>query len=142
MEVMPGYKQTEVGVIPGEWEVMPLSLLAALPVQNGVFNEPSRKGRGCKLINVIDLYSDSPINTSDLERFDATKDEIARFGVADGDLFFTRSSLTPDGIAHCNIYRQAYPEYIVFDCHLIRVRANTTKADPFFLATYCTSQWA
>ena len=25
MEVKPGYKQTEVGVIPEEWEVMPLA---------------------------------------------------------------------------------------------------------------------
>ena len=28
MEVKPGYKQTEVGVIPEEWEVKPLASIA------------------------------------------------------------------------------------------------------------------
>ena len=137
--IRSGYKQTEVGDIPEDWEVIGLSSLTAFPTQNGVFNEPGRKGRGCKLINVIDLYSAVPIDTSSLERFDATKAEIARFGVAHGDLFFTRSSLTPDGIAHCNIYSQLQNEDIVFDCHIIRVRANTSKIDPFFLVRYCST---
>lgn len=135
-----GYKQTEVGVIPEDWDVRRLSSLAVLPAQNGLFTEPARKGRGCKLINVIDLYSTVPVDTANIERFDATKDEIANFGVAHGDLFFTRSSLTTDGIAHCNIYGGTEKEDIVFDCHIIRVRANTTKADPFFIARYCTSR--
>ena len=30
MEVKPGYKQTEVGVIPEDWEVEPLSSIASL----------------------------------------------------------------------------------------------------------------
>lgn len=138
MEVIPGYKQTEVGIIPEEWDVNRISSLLTLPIQNGVFNEPSRKGRGCKLINVIDLYRSFPMDTADLERFDANKEEIGRFQVKHGDIFFTRSSLTPDGIGHCNIYREVDGEVVVFDCHIIRVRPNNTIIDPFFLARFCT----
>lgn len=137
-----GYKQTEVGVIPDDWEYQPLSTLTSLPIQNGVFNDPAKKGRGCKLINVGDLYSNIPIDIKSLELFDANKDELTRFCVTHGDVFFTRSSLTPDGIAHCNVYKKEENEDIVFDCHIIRVRANTNKIDPFFLFRYCTASLA
>tara|TARA_R110002049_G_scaffold70521_6_gene182112 strand:+ start:1755 stop:3059 length:1305 start_codon:yes stop_codon:yes gene_type:complete len=134
------YKQSQAGVIPDEWEVVELSSLTVMPIQNGLFNEPSRKGHGHKLINVVDLYSSVPICISNLERFGATKNEVSKFGVTYGDLFFTRSSLTPDGIAHCNIYGENHGEDIVFDCHIIRVRANDKKIDPFYLVRYCTSE--
>jgi type I restriction enzyme S subunit len=140
MVVSLDYKQSEIGVIPEGWDVSLLSCLTAIPIQNGVFNEPARKGRGCKIINVVDLYSAVPIDLSNVERFNATKDEIVKFGVAHGDLFFTRSSLTTDGIAYCNIYRQATDDKIVFDCHIIRVRVNSLKLDPFFIVRYCTSR--
>jgi type I restriction enzyme S subunit len=135
-----GYKNTSVGFIPENWDVATLDSISAAPIQNGVFNEPTRKGRGCKLINVIDLYSTFPIETGALELFDATRDEISRFAVSHGDIFFTRSSLTPVGIAHCNVYSWRLDEVIVFDCHIIRVRPDQGKVDPFFLGRYCTSQ--
>src|SRR5712692_10427023 len=140
--VPPGYKQTAVGVIPEDWEIQRLSALIVLPIQNGVFNAPTKKGRGCKLINVGDLYSAIPIDSRSLELFDASKDELSRFGVTYGDIFFTRSSLTPDGIAHCNVYSKKEKEDVVFDCHLIRIRANTNKVDPFFLFRYCSTSLA
>jgi type I restriction enzyme S subunit len=142
MEVKPGYKQTELGVIPEDWEVALVSSLLAMPIQNGLFNEPSRKGRGCKLVNVIDLYGSFPIDTMGLERFDADPTELLRFGVKHGDIFFTRSSLTPDGIAQCSIYGGDGSETAVFDSHVIRVRANGNRVEPFFLARYCSSRAA
>jgi type I restriction enzyme S subunit len=134
------YKPTAVGLIPEDWDVAQLSSVARVPVQNGIFNEPARKGRGCKLINVGDLYSAPPIHTENLEKFDATRGEVSKFGVVHGDLFFTRSSITPDGIAHCNIYAETNQEDIVFDCHIIRVQANTKRVDPFFIAKFCITR--
>ena len=40
MEVKPGYKQTEVGVIPEEWEVKPLKRIS--PRQSGHSAAPCR----------------------------------------------------------------------------------------------------
>ena len=73
-----GYKQTEIGMIPNDWECGKLYTLTNLPVQNGIFNDPVKKGRGCKLINVSDLYSTIPINCANLELLDVSKDELAR----------------------------------------------------------------
>ena len=57
MEVKPGYKQTEVGVIPEEWEVKPLRRTCAAFIDNGVArlaNERSVSGDGVPFINVSD----------------------------------------------------------------------------------------
>jgi type I restriction enzyme S subunit len=120
----------------GKWREDRLSSIAAIPPQNGVFNEVIRKGYGSKLINVKDLYVEGPVTSDQLESFGATKGEINRFGVEDGDLFFTRSSLTPDGIAHCNLFKKTSAEEVVFDCHIIRVRIDSQKADAFFIEKF------
>jgi type I restriction enzyme S subunit len=144
IEMKPQQKkeQADLRALPPFWETTNIASLLAMPIQNGVFNEPSRKGRGCRLINVIDLYGRFPLDSSSLERFDASRDELARFRVKSGDLFFTRSSLTPDGIAQCNIYQGDDVDDVVFDCHVIRVRPDPKKVDPSFLARYCSSSVA
>jgi type I restriction enzyme S subunit len=141
-EVNSGYKQTEVGMIPKDWEIANLSCLSKEPMQNGVFYKPSLKGVGVKLINVGDLYVRTPIDLVELELFNASAIERERFKVADGDLFFTRSSVVPSGIAHCNIYRADGSECVVFDSHVIRMRPDTQKVVPAFLFRFCVASIA
>jgi type I restriction enzyme S subunit len=137
-----GYKQTEVGVIPEDWEVTNLCSVCSEPMQNGVFYKPSHKGVGVRLINVGDLYKGTPIDTDSLELFDANESERERFRVEDGDLFFTRSSVVPSGIAHCNIYKSNRNECVVFDSHIIRVRPDNSKVVPSYLFRFCVSSVA
>ena len=59
--VRPGYKQTELGVIPEDWDVVSLNSLSIGGMQNGVFYEVDRKGSGVSFLNVGDLYGDTPI---------------------------------------------------------------------------------
>jgi len=46
MEVKTGYKQTEVGVIPEEWEVGPLSSLISYGPRNGYSGRSGKDARG------------------------------------------------------------------------------------------------
>lgn len=139
----PRYKQTELGEIPEDWEVRTIESISLVPIQNGLFYEPSRKGRGVSLINVGDLYKSAPIDINALELFDADKLEISTFRVTDGDLFFTRSSIVPSGIAYCNIYDTAdFERDVVFDSHLIRVRVNTEVAEAKYIYLACMSNIA
>ena len=141
--VPPGYKQTEVGVVPEVWGVSDIQTISSVPMQNGLFYEPARKGKGKGIINVGDLYKATPIDLDLLELFDATDTEIKTFKVEDGDLFFTRSSIVPSGIAHCNIYYSGSDQRkIVFDSHLIRVRVNTEDNDPRYIYLACLSRLA
>lgn len=136
------YRQTEVGLIPTNWDVVTLASVAKTPMQNGLFFNPSHKGFGVRLINVGDLFSNSPIDVNSLELFNATAKECERFKVEDGDLFFTRSSIVPSGIAHCNIYRSGNTDSVVFDSHVIRFRPNPSVVSPAYLFRACLASVA
>ncbi len=134
-----GYKQTEIGVIPEDWEIKRLIDLSN-GVQNGVFYEVSRKGNGVFFLNVGNLYETAPVTTRTLEKFNATKNEIKRFKVKHGDLFFTRSSIVPSGIAYCNWYRGEDDEITVFDSHVVRFKTDSEQVVPMYLYLQCISQ--
>jgi type I restriction enzyme, S subunit len=137
-----GYKQTELGAVPEDWNFVDLNSVSIEAMQNGVFYTPSRKGRGVKIINVGDLYNQTPIDSETLELFDANSSEKERFKVESGDLFFTRSSVVPSGIAHCNIYSSRLHKDVVFDSHVIRVRPNKEKVNSSYLFRFCISRVA
>jgi type I restriction enzyme S subunit len=140
-DVPQGYKKTEVGVIPVDWDLSDIRSISAVPMQNGLFYEPKRKGAGVPLINVSDMYKSAPIDVDILELFDATPNEAKSFRVTHGDLFFTRSSVVPSGIAFCNILESSRND-VVFDSHLIRVRPNRAVVDPTYLYLNCISKHA
>jgi type I restriction enzyme S subunit len=138
-----GTQQTEIGEIPEDWTVETITSISAVPMQNGLFYEPSRKGQGISLINVGDMYKSAPIDVEQLELFNANVSEIKTFRVSSGDLFFTRSSIVPSGIAFCNIYESENIERdVVFDSHLIRVRVNAKMAAAKYVYLACLSNLA
>lgn len=138
--VKPGYKQTEVGVLPEDWAIKKLINLSDGGMQNGTFYEGSRKGTGVYFLNVGNLYQAAPIIPQTLGKFDASKDEIDRFHVKNGDLFFTRSSIVPSGIAYCNWYKDSGDNTTVFDSHVVRFKTDTDQVNPMYLYLQCVSQ--
>ena len=138
--VKSGYKQTEVGVLPEDWAIKKLINLSDGGMQNGTFYEGSRKGTGVYFLNVGNLYQAAPIIPQTLGKFDASKDEIDRFRVKNGDLFFTRSSIVPSGIAYCNWYKDSGDNTTVFDSHVVRFKTDTDQVNPMYLYLQCVSQ--
>lgn len=136
-----GYKPSELGDIPEDWVLADIRSISAVPMQNGLFYEPMRKGKGVPLINVGDMYTAAPVDVGLLELFDASLNEIKLFKAVRGDLFFTRSSVVPSGIAYCNIFDSERND-VVFDSHLIRVRPNVELVDPKYLYLSCISKYA
>ena len=137
------FKDSPLGRIPVEWDVLHLKDVSIGGAQNGFFKKPELVGFGCKLINVSEIYQDFGIDTNNrkVERVDVTPKNLKKYGVTNGDVFFTRSSLVLEGIAHCNIINKVY-EPTVFECHVMRIRPNLSKIEPSFLALYCQSHLA
>jgi type I restriction enzyme S subunit len=137
------FKDSPLGRIPVEWEVASLAELSCGGAQNGFFKKPELVGSGYKLINVSEIYQPFGIDTrlEKVERIDATHEDLQKYGVSEGDLFFTRSSLVLEGIAHCNIIREIH-EPTLFECHVMRIRAAKAKIVPEYLALYCQSHLA
>jgi type I restriction enzyme, S subunit len=134
------YKPSELGRIPKEWGVKSLVDVTPGGPKNGYFKKPELVGRGYKLVNVTDLYQPYGIDTDypAVERIEASDADVQKYGVADGDLFITRSSLVLTGIAHCNIV-QRVKEPTLFECHVMRLRPNKQTIKPDFLALYLES---
>ena len=122
---------------PKDWRIVLLSELSIEGFQNGLFYEVARKNKGIPIINVGDLYKSSPIANDKLELFNATAEEIKRYQVFNGDLFFTRSSIVPSGIACCNWYRCSEKKAVVFDSHVVRFKTNTDVVNPMYLYLAC-----
>lgn len=122
---------------PKDWRMVLLSELSIEGFQNGLFYEVARKNKGIPIINVGDLYKSSPIANDKLELFNATAEEIKRYQVFNGDLFFTRSSIVPSGIAFCNWYRCSEKKAVVFDSHVVRFKTNTDVVNPMYLYLAC-----
>ncbi|MBA7657999.1 Type-1 restriction enzyme EcoKI specificity protein [subsurface metagenome] len=130
------FKETEIGQIPEEWELPKLLELSVDGINNGVFNDPQKVGRGYKLINVKDMYSGSRIDTDNLSLLDLESAEFARSKVMYGDIFFTRSSLVVKGIGFCNI-NLSRDDNMTYDGHLMRIRLDSERVFPQYLVTFC-----
>lgn len=116
-----------LGNVPRHWAVSPLRWLLSTPVTNGVFKKKDDFGKGVLLVNVFDIYRDDyRINYASLDKVDCTLDEQRTYEVSEGDLFFVRSSLKREGVAAVAVADQI-DELVVFECHLIRARPNSSR---------------
>lgn len=59
------------------------------------------------------------------------EEAVKKCNVEFGDIFLTRSSLKPEGIAEANVLLDS--GHFVYDDHLIRLKVNKEKYDPFFV---------
>lgn len=120
----------------GTWESYKLFDLAKdKTLNNGVFNDQNKVGKGYKLINVLDMYIKRDIDESRLNLLDLDKKEFEKNKVSYGDIFFTRSSLVKEGIAFSNVYLGVSND-ITYDGHLIKLSPNLNIVEPKFL-NYC-----
>ena len=120
----------------GEWGNLKIFDLAKdKTLNNGVFNDQNKVGKGYKLINVLDMYIQRDIDESRLSLLDLDKKEFENNKVNYGDIFFTRSSLVKEGIAFSNVYLGVSDD-ITYDGHLIKLSPDLNMVEPKFL-NYC-----
>ena len=115
-----------------EWDKMELIELSVNGFSNGAFNDPKKVGTGYRIINVKDMYVDGTIDVDNLTRVAIDEKEFSKNRVEYGDIFFTRSSLVKEGIAHSNVNLNKADD-LTFDGHLIRMRPIKEKYSPIFL---------
>ncbi len=126
---------------PKDWSLLNLKELSSEKISNGAFNDPKKVGNGYRLINVVNLYTPNTIDPSRLKLLNISAKEFSKVKVIKGDLFFTRSSLKVDGIAHCNIFNVDADD-VIYECHIMRVRPDTRKIFSKYLQEFCLSPMA
>jgi type I restriction enzyme, S subunit len=130
MDLKPGYKQTEIGVIPEDWEVQPFGELFAL--RNGVNADKDSYGNGIPFINVLEPITYSHLHGSEITgQVTLSESAIASFLVKRGDILFNRTSETQEEVGLASAYLGSEP--VVFGGFVIRARPRNDKLDPTYL---------
>jgi len=132
MEVKPGYKQTEVGVIPEDWTVSTLSALSTFITKGAT---PTTYGFKWESSGILFLRSECVAETGlDLSQSmfisDAAHASLRRSAVEEGDLLVTITGYVGrvvvfEGVADANINQ-----------HIARVRISSPLASSRFVYHY------
>lgn len=135
-KVIDNWKPT-LPIIP-EWEKVKFSNLYEIPSKNGLTKPSAIRGNGYKMINMGELFANDKIGNIDMELVPLTESEKEKNEVKVNDLMFARQSLVVSGAGKCSIVVDA-PEYTTFESHIIRVRLNSSIANPYFYFYYLNS---
>ena len=138
----PAYKPSSVewlGGVPVDWRGTRLKAILSRPTQNGLFKKKDQFGAGAPLINVVDVYRENfHVEPSSLERVQVSLDEVRRFQVQTGDIFFVRSSLKLEGTGRSAVATNCLQD-TVFECHLVQVRPDNRQVNPEYLVVQLNS---
>lgn len=120
----------EFSELPKVFNLVDLSVTG---ISNGVFNDTKKVGSGYRLINVKDMYDTNYVDTKKLTLLNIEDKEFNKNKVQYGDIFFTRSSIVPSGIAYSNVCLSK-AEDITFDGHLMKLSPDLSFVEPSYLA--------
>ena len=90
------------------------------------------------MIGMKEIFAMDYIRSVEMDRVPVTNKEYESSEIMKYDLLFARQSLTLEGAGKCSIV-VSVDEPTVFESHLIRLRIDTKKANPFFIYYYYKS---
>ncbi len=115
-----GYKQTEVGLIPKDWEIATLGEIGKF--KNGINKNKESFGFGFPFVNLLDVFGKIKISDSlTLGLINSTKIERNEYNLKKGDVIFVRSSVKPEGVGLTSVAVENL-ENAVYSGFLIRFR--------------------
>ncbi len=119
-----------------EWPTVPIGDI--LEFKNGLNKGKEFFGYGTPIVNYTDVYHLSGMHSSDIKgRVSLTKDEIRRFEVRKNDVFFTRTSETPEEVGLSSVLLDEI-EDCVFSGFVLRGRPKNDWLYPEY-CRYCFS---
>lgn len=105
--------------------------LYAIPSGNGLSRPTAVRGEGFRMIGMGELFANDIITDMEMDRVKMSEKEKKNFFVEEGDLLFARQSLVASGAGKCSIVKQ-FSEPTTYESHLIRVRLDKSKCNPWF----------
>ncbi len=119
-------RQTEIGLLPDDWEVRELSEIGTF--KNGINKGAEDFGFGSPFVNLMDVFGKNVISSNisfGLVNSNNTEKEI--YNVRSGDVIFIRSSVKPSGVGK-TVLIQSDLKDTVYSGFLIRYRNNTLSS--------------
>jgi len=127
-------KQTEIGEIPENWEVLPLKQVIN-KIQYGL----SVKGNSTGNYPILRMNSlaNGYVNDNDLQYVNLDKNTFEKFRVNQGDLLFNRTN-SYYLVGKLGLF--ILDGDFVFASYLIRIAVNTSFIIPFYLSAYLNAE--
>jgi type I restriction enzyme S subunit len=137
-QIPPGYKLTEVGIIPSDWDVKRLGDI--FDFKNGLNKEKSFFGQGTPIVNYMDVYKHNALIAQKIVgKVTVSKNELKNYEVCKGDVFFTRTSETVDEIGVASVVIEDL-ENTVFSGFVLRARPKNDLLDILY-KKYCFASY-
>ena len=120
MELKPGYKLTEVGVIPEDWDMVNIG--DHFKFKNGLNKAKKYFGFGTPIVNYMDVFQYPSLRLASIKGcVDVNTRELNAYEVRQGDVFFTRTSETIEEIGVASVMIDE-PKDMVFSGFILRAR--------------------
>ena len=126
MEVKSGYKETAVGMIPHDWDVVPVGI--AGQVIGGRQRSPHHQGTLSKYLRVANVF-DGFVDTNDVLEMPFSPAERERFLLKEGDILLNEGQ-SLELVGRSAIYR-GDPPNCCFQNTLVRFRAGDAMHTEF-----------
>lgn len=129
MELKPGYKKTEIGVIPEDWEVKPLGSVVIQRPRYGInaaAKEPT--GRHPRYLRITDITESGRL--SKLEFKEVDHKDSQHYFLDQGDIVIARTGAS---VGKSFLYDTDI-EPMVFAGFLICIKADQSVIDPYYLS--------
>ncbi len=135
MELKPGYKQTDLGVIPQDWKVSSVGAMG--DVRAGKALAARGMGQQRPYLRTKNVF-DGLIDLADVLRMPMTKAEFSRYRLRHGDVLLNEGQ-SLELVGRCAMYKDEYPEPCAIQNQLVRFRARDGISASFaaHLFRYC-----
>ena len=121
------FKQTEVGLIPNTWILLSLGQL--FDFKNGLNKGKEFFGYGTPIVNFTDVFNNPKMYESTIKGLvSVTLNEIKSCNAHKGDVFFTRTSETPEEVGMSSVLLDEL-DSAVFSGFVLRARPKTDMLD-------------
>ncbi|MCS6287415.1 MAG: restriction endonuclease subunit S [Nitrospira sp.] len=130
-----GYKQTEVGIIPDEWEVCAVRQKGEVVTGKALaVNAPGLQRPYLRTKNVFD----GRIDIGDVLTMPMTEEQFTQFQIRSGDVLLNEGQ-SIDLVGRCALYQNEYPEPCAIQNALLRFRARPGVSEKFasYLFRHC-----
>lgn len=133
------FKDSPLGRIPVEWDVVNLRSCYSDPSRNGLYKPKEFYGHGYKMVHMPQMFRDFYVDIESCENVQVSTDEVQRFELQSNDLLIARRSLVFEGAGRCSLVPKL-EETVTFESSIIRVRLNKEVLNSFYAHYYLNSE--
>ncbi len=121
-----------IGQLPENWSIAVFGSTLIDGTRNGIYKPKEFHGRGVKIVNMGELFSNPRLYDIPMKRLELSEKEMTNYLLERGDLLFARRSLVAEGAGKCSIVCNI-SEPTTYESSIIRARPDPRIANALFL---------